>query len=254
MSVYVPLSVKAQEEARQLMLSTRNVLSPANGKPIAVPSQDMVLGLYYITKGRQNVKGQGLTFANIAEVVAAYQRNMVNIHALIRLRTPNGEIVETNVGRVFVYEALPAGAPFDWVNRALKKRDIGNLVAQVYRVYGQEETVKCLDKLKQIGFKNATTSGLSLSIDNLLIPEERPAIVKRAFKEVEKTEKLYADGAITNGERYNKVIQTWFRASGDVASKMIGALEAQDLNEYQNGESHEDSRFNPVFHALIRYS
>ena len=250
MSVYVPLSVKAQEESRQLMLSSRNVLSPANGKPIAVPSQDMVLGLYYITKGRKNVKGEGLAFASIAEVVAAYQRDMVNIHALIKVRLPNNEIVETTVGRVFVYEALPQNASFEWDNRALKKRDIGNLVAQVYRNFGEEETVTFLDKVKTIGFTHATRAGLSLSIDNLLVPEERPEIVQRAFKEVEKTEKLYADGAITNGERYSKVIQTWFRASGDVAARMIGALEDQDRNEYQNEAKLDRSRFNPVFLML----
>jgi len=249
MAVHVPLSAKAQLEARNLMLSTRNILSPANGKPIMVPSQDMVLGLYYITKARKNVPGEGLYFASIAEVVAAYQRRKAGIHAIINVRHA-GEMVETTVGRVLVYETMPAGAPIEWCNRALKKKDIVKLVARVYRAYGQEETVVFLDKIKKLGFYNATQAGLSLSVDNLLVPVEKPEIVEKAQNEVARIEKLYVDGAITNGERHNKVIQTWGRATEDVANCMISALQEQDRQEYLNEGNHVFSSFNPVFLML----
>ncbi|MDQ5890833.1 MAG: DNA-directed polymerase subunit beta [Candidatus Dependentiae bacterium] len=249
MAVHVPLSQKAQMEAKNLMLSTKNILSPANGKPIMVPSQDMVLGLYYITKGRKNVPGQGLNFSNIAEVIAAYQRNVLAIHAIINVRHA-GEMIETTVGRVLVYETMPAGAPFDWCNRALKKKDIVKLVARVYRQYGQEDTVVFLDRIKKVGFFNATQAGLSLSVDNLLIPVEKKALVAKAHVEVERIEKLYVDGAITNGERHNKVIQTWARATDDVANFMIGALQEQDRKEYLNEDKNAHSNFNPVFLML----
>jgi DNA-directed RNA polymerase subunit beta' len=249
MAVHIPLSLKAQQEAAQLMLSTKNILSPANGKPIMVPAQDMVLGLYYITKGRKNVPGQGLNFAGISEVIAAYQRNVLAVHAIINLRHA-GEMIETTVGRVLVYETMPAGAPFEWCNRALKKKDIVKLVSRVHGKYGQEATVVFLDKIKKLGFYNATQAGLSLSVDNLIIPEEKKELVTKAHKEVERIEKLYADGAITNGERHNKVIQTWARATDDVANHMIGALQDQDRREYMNEEGRVRSDFNPVFLML----
>lgn len=251
MSVHVPLSRKAQAEARNLMLSTNNILAPANGRPITVPSQDMVLGLYYITKSRKNVPGQGLSFANIAEVVAAYQCGVAGIHATINVRLPyeNG-MVETTVGRVLLYEALPESAPFEWCNRAMKSKDLTKLVARVYRRFGKDATVAFLDKIKRLGFYNATQAGLSLSVDNLLIPEEKKQIVAKANREITRIEKLYVDGAITNGERYNKVIQTWARATDDVANKMISALQEQDKQEHLNEDGHVRSRFNPVFLML----
>ena len=249
MSVHVPLSQKAQAEASNLMLSTHNILSPANGKPITVPSQDMVLGLYYITKGRKNVPGQGLTFANIAEVVVAYQRKVAQLHALIKVRV-DGEMFETTVGRVLVYETLPQGAPFKWVNHALKKKDIVKLVSRVHREFGKEKSVVFLDKIKKLGFYNATQAGLSLSVDNLLIPEEKKKIVQKATREISQIEQLYIDGAITNGERRNKVIQTWYKATDDVADRMIGDLHKQDHEEYLNEAGKERSSFNPVFLML----
>ena len=250
MSVHVPLSKKAQEEARTLMLATKNILSAANGRPIVTPSQDMVLGLYYITKARKNVSGEGLIFSNIEELIAAHQRGVINIHAHVKLRLPDQSIVDTIVGRVLVYEMLPEGTPFEWVNHPLKKRDIVKLISRVNQLYGQERTVEFLDDLKHLGFAQATESGLSLSIDNLLVPEVKTKIVADASDEVAKIEGLYIDGAITNGERYNKVIQTWARATDEVASSMIESLEAQDKNEFTNAEGHEDSRFNPVFLML----
>jgi len=248
MAVHVPLSHKARDEARTLMLSTHNMLSPANGRPIAVPSQDMVLGLYYMTKGRKNVPGEGLIFSSISEVIAAFQRKIVNIHALIKVRFLSEEIVDTTVGRVLVYESLPEDAPFSWVNRALKKRDIVKLVERVYRMFGKEKTVYFLDKVKKLGFYTATQAGLSLSIDNLLIPQEKVALVEKAKKEVARIEKLYVDGAITNGERQNKVVQTWARTTDDVAAKMISALEDEDHQAYLNEKGNVS--FNPVFLML----
>lgn len=249
MSVHLPLSRKAQAEASNLMLSTCNILSPANGRPIAVPSQDMVLGLYYITKGRRNVPGEGLVFANIAEVVVAYQRKVIGLHAVIKVRV-GSEIIETTVGRVLVYETLPADAPFKWVNHALKKKDIVKLVARVHRRFGQDDTVAFLDKVKKLGFYNATQAGLSLSVDNLLIPEAKKTIVQKAKREVARVEQLYIDGAITNGERHNKVKQIWFRATDDVADQMIKSLQSQDSEEYRNDRKAARSNFNPVFLML----
>ena len=250
MSVHVPLSKKAQEEARTLMLATKNLLSAANGKPIVTPSQDMVLGLYYITKARKNVPGEGLTFSSIGELMVAYQRNVVNIHARIKLRLYDGSIVDTTVGRSLVYEMLPEETPFEWLNHPLKKRDIVKLISRVHRMYGQDRTVEFLDALKTLGFSHSTQAGLSLSVDDLLIPDEKVDIVASATDEVARIEGLYADGAITNGERYNKVIQTWARATDDVASSMISALEKQDHEEYLNESGRSESCFNPVFLML----
>ncbi|MFA6263293.1 MAG: DNA-directed RNA polymerase subunit beta' [Candidatus Babeliales bacterium] len=249
MAVHVLLSKTARAEAIKLMLSTRNILTPANGRPLAIPSQDTVLGLYYMTKGRKNVQGEGLFFGNVAEVICAYQHGQVNIQAPIKVRLKPGNVVTTTVGRILLYEALPENANFEWVNKAVKKKDLATLVARVYKAFGADATVEALDKIKKLGFSYATLGGISLSMDNLVIPQTKTNIIKKSQEEVSRTEKLYLDGAITNGERYNKIIQIWARATEDVANEMIGVLEEEDRKASANAEK-KAIPFNPVFMML----
>jgi len=249
MAVHVLLSKKAYLEAKKLILSSKNILSPANGKALTVPSQDMVLGLYFLTKGRKNVKGQDLTFSSLEELVLAYQCSKVNVQAHIRLRLKSGRIVNTTIGRALLYEALPEGADIDWVNKAIKKKDVSKLISRLNKVFGVEKTVESLDKIKALGFSHATFAGISLSMDDLVIPKEKVEIVKKSKKEVANVEKLYRDGAITNGERYNNVIQIWARSTEEVANEMISDLELQDREASLN-EKEENRPFNPVFMML----
>jgi DNA-directed RNA polymerase subunit beta' len=249
MAVHVLLSKTARAEAIELMLSTKNLLTPANGRPLAVPSQDMVLGLYYLTKGRKNVTGEGLTFSSIAEVIYAYQHKQINVQAPIKVRLADGKLIEATVGRIILYEALPVGSSFEWVNKAVKKKDLSNMVAKVYKAFGPQATVDTLDRIKRLGFSYATVGGISLSIDDLVIPKSKPSIVKKATAEVDKTEKLYLDGAITNGERHNKVIQVWARATEDLTNDMIQALEEDDRKSAANADK-SSLPFNPVFMML----
>ncbi len=249
MAVHVLLSKKSRLEAERLMLSTKNILSPSSGRPLAVPSQDMVLGLYYMTKGRKNVLGEGLIFSSIEEVIYAYQHGKVNIQAPIQVRLPSNVVVSTTVGRVILYESLPKTAVFDWINKAVKKKDLVKLVEGMYKACGGDATVIALDKIKKLGFTYATLGGISLSMDNLIIPPSKTAIINQRKKEVEKTEALYLDGAITNGERYNKVIQIWAHTTEDVTKEMITLLEEEDRLASANAEKKNDP-FNPVFMML----
>ncbi|MFH1644293.1 MAG: DNA-directed RNA polymerase subunit beta' [bacterium] len=249
MAVHVLLSKKACLEAEKLMLSTKNILSPSSGKPLTIPSQDMVLGLYFLTKGRKNVKGEGLHFSNLSELVLAYQCGNVNIQALIKLRLKSGRIVHTTVGRALLYEALPEDSVFEWINKAIKKKDVTKLISRIYKTFGMEETVAALDKIKSLGFSNATTAGLSLSMEDLIIPVDKKFIVDKAKTSVEKIENLYKEGAITNGERYNNVIQIWGRTTEEVANGMIKDLEEQDRIAGDNKDK-KNKPFNPVFMML----
>ena len=250
MAVHVLLSKKARQEANNLMLSSKNILSPSSGKPVATPSQDMVLGLYYMTKGRKNVKGSGLIFSDIQEVVYAYQHGQINVQAPISLRLKLGSNpIQTTVGRVLLYETLPEGTVFEWINKAVKKKDLVKLISMLHKFFGAEKTVEALDKIKSLGFTNATLGGISLCINDLVIPDTKIGIVKKAKKEVEKAEKLYRDGAITNGERYNKVIQIWARATENVSNDMLTVLEGIDSKASEN-EASNSVPFNPVFMML----
>ncbi len=247
MAVHIPLSKNAKEECKNLVLSTKSVLSSANGKPVGVPSQDMILGLYYITKVRFNAKGENTTFSNILEVISAYQYNEVDLHAKIKLRLDTDKnnnknnIIETTVGRVLLFDALPKNSDISWINRIMTKSDLGKLLERVYYKFGPEETVKCLDKIKKLGFYNSTMAGISFAINNLLVPENKDLLISKAEKEVEKIEKLYKDGIITNGERANKVISIWTQANLDVASQMTKNMVAQDKEAYLN----QDKSFKP---------
>ncbi len=249
MAVHVLLSQKAREEALSLVLSTKNLLSPAHGRPIAVPSKDMVIGLYYLTKVRKNTSGEGVVFSSISEVVYAYQHKQIKIHVPIKVRLPNGKVVETTVGRVILYESLPENADFSLVNKVIKRKDLGVIVEKIYKQFGAEKTVIMLDKVKRLGFSYATSGGLSLSMEDLIIPEAKANIVKTSQKQVEDVERLYLDGAITNGERYNKVIQIWAQTTEDVATAMISLLEEQDKQASLNKDK-KNVAFNHVFMML----
>ncbi len=248
MAVHVLLSKKSRKEAVRLMLSTQNILSPSNGRPIVVPTQDMILGLYYLTKGRKNLEGESIVFSSVEEVVYAYQHQKIAIQASIKVRLAQyqNQLVETTVGRVLLFEALPEGSDINWINKAVKSKDLGKLVARLYKNFGQKKTVITLDKIKRLGFMYATLGGVSLSIDNLQIPKAKKAILEHSKQEVDMTEQLYREGAITNGERYNKVIQVWARATEDVANEMIALLEEEDKSVSLNEDGKKTS-FNPVF-------
>src|ERR687888_133940 len=239
MAVHVPLSMEAQLEAQVLMLSSNNILSPSNGAPIAVPTQDMVLGIYYLTKERLStperpVRGEGRLFADSEEVRIAYDNEDVDLQARIRLRY-NGEFLETTVGRTLFNEVVPE--PLRFVNGELKKKEITALVSRCYNQLGNEETVKFLDELKDLGFRYATLSGLSIGIDDLHIPSSKERHITQAREQVNEVEQQYQDGVITNGERYNKVVDIWAHTTELIAEQMFRELEGGE----QGGE------FNPIY-------
>jgi DNA-directed RNA polymerase subunit beta' len=249
MAVHIPLSESARLESKHLILATQNILSAANGRPVTVPSQDMVLGLHFITKIRCNQKGEGIVFANTDEVVSAYQMGQVHLHARIKVRVDGSDLTETSVGRVVLYKALPEGSDFAWINRVMKKTELTKLVDQVYTRFGSDATVKCLDGIKKLGFYNATMAGISFPLDNLIVPQEKDAIIAKADKEVQRIEELYMDGVITNGERNNKVLSLWSKATSDVAEHVFDELEKADKKAYLN-EDKANEPFNAIFMML----
>jgi DNA-directed RNA polymerase subunit beta' len=245
MAVHIPLSTDAQLEAELLMASTNNILSPANGKPIAVPSQDIILGCYYLTKVRGGSKGEGKIFSNMEEVRIAYDTQQVGLQAKIKVRIDN-ELVTTTVGRVLLYEILPRGIPFAHVNKQMNKKELTELVGMCYKTVGREETVIFLDKLKEIGFKYATKAGISISIENMRIPVNKEVLVEKARSDMVEVEKQYRDGLITNGERYNKIIDIWAQVTEQVSDEMFKELEAED-EAVVKGLGEKKTDFNPVF-------
>ena len=232
MSVHVPLSFEAQLEARLLMLSTNNLLLPQSGKPVATPSQDMVLGCHYLTKVRPGAKGEGKSFHSIDEVLMAVDCKFIDIHALVKVRI-NGELKETTGGRVIFSNILPKGIPF--FNQTAAKGNLADLVLQVFMEYGNSYTADFLDRLKNLGFEYATISGATIGIDDLVIPERKAHLINKAEKEIDKITKQYEKGIITNGERYNKVIDTWTRTTNEVSDALF-----KQLSEIDHG-------FNPVY-------
>ncbi|MFN3476207.1 MAG: DNA-directed RNA polymerase subunit beta', partial [Candidatus Methylomirabilales bacterium] len=233
MAVHVPLSFEAQLEARLLMWAPYNILSPASGTPLAAPTQDIVLGLYYLTKAKVGEKGEGRLFANMEEVRIAYDAEEVGLLARIKLRY-QGEILETTVGRVLFNEVLPESLRF--VNQEMNKRELTRLISQCYYLLGNTETVKLLDNLKDLGFRYATWAGVSIGIDDMHIPSAKEALVDEAFQEVKKIEEEYRDGLITKGERYNKIIDIWTHVSEKVSDELFREL-----------ESMKEGEFNPIF-------
>ncbi|MBI5199460.1 MAG: DNA-directed RNA polymerase subunit beta' [Nitrospirae bacterium] len=247
MAVHVPLSVEAQIEARVLMMSVNNILSPANGRPIVVPSQDMVLGCYYLTKERKGAKGQGKVFYGSEEVRVAYDAGKLEEHARIKVRI-NGTLVDTTVGRVILGEILPSVLPFSLVNKEMNKKEIMKLIETSFMEVGHRETVLLLDRIEKIGFEYATKGGISMCINDMHIPSKKAELIKEAEIEVLEVEKQYADGLITDGERYNKVIDIWAQVTEKVAAEMMAELGAEGLGKHRTKEELEERRsFNPIF-------
>ena len=226
MAVHVPLSLAAQVEARVLMLSSHNILHPANGKPLALPSQDMVLGTYYLTRKRKNCKGEGKSFGSFKEVLLAYENKSVDVNAIINVRHNGVWHNETTVGRVIVNSILPE--EMSYVDNIINKKRLSNLVNETYLIAGNQKTVVFLDKLKNLGFNAATQAGISIAISDILIPEEKNAIIDKAQKEVDSIQNNFKRHILTDGERYNKVIDVWTHATNDVANTMMEGMRSND--------------------------
>jgi DNA-directed RNA polymerase subunit beta' len=258
MAVHVPLSLEAQMEARTLMLASNNVLLPSNGEPCIVPSQDIVLGLYYATRELIGAKGEAMAFADIAEVTRAYESRQVDLHAKIsvRIRETNvgndGERSEaitrydTTVGRALLSEILPAGLPFDTINKPLKKKEISRIINASFRRCGLRETVIFADKLMQAGYSLATRGGISFAAGDMLIPEEKHTIIEKAEHEVKEIEAQYTSGLVTQGERYNKVVDIWGRAGDDIAKAMMGQLGTMEVTARDGNQVKQES-FNSIY-------
>lgn len=223
MAVHIPLSVEAQLETKILMMATNNVLSPANGKPVMTPTQDMVLGLYWITREKEGAKGEGKVFANPEEVVSAYEHGKIDLQAKIKVRR-KGEIVETTVGRTILAFVIPEEVPYSFINRLLKKKQLGELVDISFRNAGTVKTVEMLDALKSMGYSYATGAGFSISMNDMVIPEQKAILLNEAQTKVNKINSQYQDGLITDGERYNQVIDIWARVTEKIAEEMLGGL------------------------------
>ena len=245
MAVHVPLSVEAQVEARALMMSTNNILSPANGKPIIVPTQDIVLGLYYMTRERPNARGIGRPFSNVQEVRIAYDQGEVDLQARITVRI-NKERIETTVGRILLYEVVPPEIAFQEVNRVMKKKELANLIELSYRLAGNKATVIFADKLKDIGFHYATRAGISIAIKDMAIPAGKGELLKKAYEDVREIEEQYKNGLITDGERYNKVVDIWAEVTDRIADEMLRDLGTESLTD-EKGHKVTVPSFNPIF-------
>lgn len=258
MAVHVPLSLEAQLEARALMMASNNILSPANGEPIIVPSQDVVLGLYYMTRALENKMGEGMAFANVAEVKRAYDNRVVQIHAKVKVRiseivinedgtrAPKTSIVDTTVGRALLREILPDGLPFALANTELTKKNISRLINSCYRMLGLKDTVVFADKLMYTGFAYATRAGVSIGIDDMIIPKEKEGIVAEAEGEVLEIQQQYQSGLVTAGERYNKVVDIWSRTNERVAKAMMDAIGTDHITNAK-GEAVDQKSMNSLY-------
>jgi len=258
MAVHVPLSIEAQLEARALMMSTNNILSPANGEPIIVPTQDVVLGLYYMTRALENKKGEGMIFANIAEVKRAYDNRVVELHAKVKVRLreviidedkqrhEKTSIIETTIGRALLAEILPEGMPFSLINTELTKKNISRLINSCYRMLGLKYAVVFADQLMYTGFTYATRAGVSIGINDMIIPDEKKGILAEAEKEVLEIQEQYQSGLVTAGERYNKVVDIWSRTNERVAKAMMDAIGTEKVTNAK-GEVIDQKSMNSIY-------
>jgi DNA-directed RNA polymerase subunit beta' len=259
MAVHVPLSLEAQMEARVLMMSTNNILSPAHGKPIILPSQDIVLGLYYMTRERAFAKGcyrpidakaknpsiRGV-YASPDEVRMAYDHGEVDLQAAVAVRI-NGKTERTTVGRVLLFEWVPKELPFRLVNRVMGKKQLAELIDACYRICGEKETVLLADRLRTLGYQNATRAGISISIDDMHIPERKAELLKVASDDVREIEEQYTEGLITDGERYNKVVDIWAQVAEQIANEMMAEIGSEEAVDELSGEKKTMPSFNPIF-------
>jgi DNA-directed RNA polymerase subunit beta' len=258
MAVHVPLTIEAQLEARALMMSTNNILSPANGEPIIVPSQDVVLGLYYMTRECINAKGEGMAFSNIKEVQRAYGTGSVGLHAKVKVRihevvfdekgdsTEATKIVDTTVGRALLFDVVPRGLPYSAINQAMTKKAISKLINECYRKVGLKATVIFADQLMYTGFSYATVSGASIGVDDFVIPAEKTSIIDAAENEVKEIESQYSSGLVTQGEKYNKVVDIWSRANDMVSKAMMETLGTEKVID-RTGKEVKQEAFNSVY-------
>jgi len=241
-----------------LMLASNNVLHPANGEPIIVPTQDVVLGLYYMTRERVNAKGEGMLFTDVNEVRRAYDSGVVEIHAKIQVRLNDSSVneekeiqlfthrVETTVGRALLSEVLPVGLPFAEINKTLTKRVVTSLVDVCYRTLGLKSTVVFADRLMYTGFENSTRAGVSFGADDMIIPEDKAKILASAENEVKEIQDQYSTGLVTNGERYNKVVDIWTHANDQVAKAMMDKIGSEEVLDAEGNTVTQDS-FNSIF-------
>ena len=258
MAVHVPLSLEAQLEARALMMSSNNILSPANGDPIIVPSQDVVLGLYYMTRDRVNARGEGMFFADVQEVHRAYENRVADLQAKVKVRVleyvrvesgdfqPRHRTVDTTVGRALLSDILPKGLSFDLVNRDMTKKAISSVINVCYRTVGLKETVVFADQLMYTGFHYATRGGVSIGVDDMVVPQQKGKILAGAEREVKEIQEQYASGLVTNGERYNKVVDIWSRTNDQVAKAMMDKLGVEDVVN-SKGETATQKSFNSIY-------
>ena len=258
MAVHVPLSLEAQLEARALMMASNNILSPANGEPIIVPSQDVVLGLYYMTRALENKAGEGMAFANVAEVKRAYDNRVVQLHAKVKVRitetviaedgtrSQKTSVVDTTVGRALLREILPEGLPYALANTELTKKNISRLINSCYRMLGLKDTVVFADRLMYTGFGYATRAGVSIGIDDMIIPGEKKGILAEAESEVLEIQQQYQSGLVTAGERYNKVVDIWSRTNERVAKAMMDAI-GTDTVANAKGEMVPQKSMNSIY-------
>jgi len=257
MAVHVPLSLEAQLEARALMMSSNNILSPANGDPIIVPSQDVVLGLYYMTREMVNAAGEGMIFSNVAEAHRAYESKEADLHARVRVRIRDFveeegaleerlRIVNTTIGRALLSEILPQGLPFELINQDMTKKAISSVINACYRRLGLKKTVVFADQLMYTGFRYATKAGVSIGVNDMVVPGEKQEILAAAEAEVKDIQDQYSSGLVTNGERYNKVVDIWSHTNDRVAKAMMDMLGTDEVADYK-GEIHSQKSMNSIF-------
>ncbi|MCW5208625.1 DNA-directed RNA polymerase subunit beta', partial [Desulfobulbus sp. US1] len=245
MAVHLPLSVEAQVEARVLMMSTNNILSPASGSPVIIPSQDIVLGLYYMTRERYDVAGEGMTFSGPAEARMAYDHGAAHLQARVKLRL-NGELVATTIGRILVGELLPKTVPFAVVNKELSKKELGFLVDYTYRHAGTKDTVILADRLKDLGYEQATQAGISICINDMKIPVNKEEFVEESERKAAEVDEQYSDGLITDGEKYNKIVDIWSKATDKITQEMMEEMSVDYVPDGQ-GNVLDLKSFNSVY-------
>jgi DNA-directed RNA polymerase subunit beta' len=245
MAVHVPLSVEAQIEARVLMMSTNNILSPATGRPIIGPTQDIVLGCYYMTRERPGARGEGMRFSGPEEVRIAYDADKVDIHAAIQVRMGE-EMVETTTGRILLREIVPDEIPFEFINQVMDKRALGELIDQCYRRLGNKATVLLADRLRTLGYGHATSAGISICLDDMIIPPDKPRYLEEATDEVTQIHEQYQEGLITDGERYNKVVDIWAQATEKITEQLVHEIATETVVD-TDGNEHKVPSFNAVF-------
>ncbi|MBU0479789.1 MAG: DNA-directed RNA polymerase subunit beta' [Proteobacteria bacterium] len=245
MAVHLPLTVEAQVEARVLMMSTNNILSPAHGEPIIIPSQDIVLGLYYMTRERLKAKGEGKVFSSLDEARLAYDYGEVDLQAAIKVRI-NGEVLATTMGRLLVGELLPEAVPFSKVNQVLKKKELAQLIDYTYRHAGSKSTVILADRLKDLGYEHSTKAGISISINDMMIPVSKDDILAAAEKDVLEVEQGWLNGVLTESEKYNNVVDIWSRATDKVSQEMMKEMSVEYVKD-KNNKVIETPSFNSIF-------